>query len=624
MSRFWIITGLLMGAAVIFGFYERSRCEEKLKAGPLKPGRKTALMTPLMLPLMLAVVSFMGMLTGGGLLSGMIIARAGVLFLCITIYYAALLLLLPLLRRTISARACGNLWLVPTLLYFSLYLNDYEATPLLLITLPRQRLAVFARIWLAGFAVVVLWQLVSHFRYRGFLLNSAQKVTDDRILSLWHTESARHGVKAEIPVFVSDSVSTPLSIGCFDRTMRLILPRQRYTEEELFLIFRHELRHILREDTQTKLFIGLCTAVCWFNPLAWIARKRASEDLELSCDEAVLSGADGETRRRYAELLLKTAGSSPGYTTCLSASASSLRYRLRNIVKPVKRFSGGVVIGLASFGLMMAVSAVAFADSVSTAQSVIFDKAPSGLTVDSISIYRKEQYGFKRVHKWEEEALTEYLASLRVKQVYAGSYTKQVTRQLYVDYGELADGEVASWTRVRICDGLLFANIPYDGVGEITFLLEDELDWDYINSLLDFKAGDQAPEPVPPEMMMDFGEAVSPDGELIYASNTVLSVKRADVKKRPHEITGDKGDGGVSGYPVTQVKLHFSYAPQGEYKVIVENWERTVAYTVSSGELEDDLLPLAPYSAYYTVYGTFTTYQDTTYEMKFAFHVNLP
>lgn len=631
MNILQIMFGLIVGGAVIIAFNERSRQEEKLQTQSIRPGRKTALVEPLMLPMILAVFlvmfMFMLMINDGVSLTVTIVAKSVLLFLYISIYYAALLLLLPLFRRIISARACATMWMVPTLVYFTIYLSGYEAKPILVITLPRQWLAVFAWIWVAGFAGVAIWQMISHFGYRRLLLKHSEKVADDCVLSLWHTESIRHGVKARIPVFVSETVSTPLTIGCFDRTMRLVLSKQSYTGEELALIFRHELRHILRSDTRTKLFIGFCTAVCWFNPLAWIARRKVADDLELSCDEAVLSGADETTRRLYAELLLKNAGSSRGYSTCLSSAASSLRYRLRNVVNPAKRLSGGAVIGAALFGLIMAMGTVALADSSSTVQALVFGKAPPEIVVDRVSTcnWSDELFGYSRVYDWEEKALTEYLASLRVKRVYAGNYTKDESRQLYVDYGEIVDGDTVSLTRFELCGGLLFANIPYDDYGKITFILEDEIDWGYIESLLDFDAENPDPAPFPPNMMMYFSEQVNADGELIYyASRTILSVKSGDVEQEINGHLNNEGVGGVHGCPVTQVKLYFSYAPEGDYEINVENWERKASYTVSSNELADGVLSLAPYSAHYTVYGTFTTVRDTTYEMRFSFDVELP
>ncbi len=625
MNSSQIIISLIIGVAVIIAFNDRSRQEEKLKTQRLKRGQKTALIEPLLLPIILAALVII-MLIHETSMSATITAKFVLLFFYISIYYTILLLLLPLLRRIISARACAAMWMLPALLYFTIYTSGYEANPLFIITIPHQWLTVFAWIWAVGFSSIMIWQLLSHLTYRRFLLKNSIEVTDANILSLWHNESIKHGVKVQIPIFISEIVSTPLTIGCFDRSMRLILPIQNYTDEELDLIFRHELRHILRADTRTKLFIGFCTAVCWFNPLAWIARRKAADDLELSCDEAVLSGAHETSRRQYADLLLKSAGNSRGYTTCLSGAASTLRYRLRNIVNPRKRISGGIFIGVAMFGLIMVMGTIALADSSNTVQSVIFDKAPPDLVVDGVSTYKwnDELFAYSFVYGWDEEKLSEYLASLRVKQVYAGNYTDKKTRSLYVDYGEIIDGETVSLTQFEVSDGLLFANIPYDNSGEITFILEDEIDWDYVETLLDFDAQNPDPSPFPPNMMMYFDDKVNADDELMHASKTVLSIKRNGVDQKVNENLIDQGIGGIHGFPATEVILYFSYEPEGFYEVKVENWDRTSSYTVLSSDLEDDVLPLAPYSAHYTVYGTFKTVRATTYEMSFAFDVVLP
>ena len=78
-------------------------------------------------------------------------------------------------------------------------------------------------------------------------------------------------------------------------------------------------------------------ALGWFHPLVWLAVKKAEEDLELSCDEIVLKDADLSTRKKYAELLLSIAGDGRGYTTCLSASAKTLSYRLKATVSARER-----------------------------------------------------------------------------------------------------------------------------------------------------------------------------------------------------------------------------------------------------------------------------------------------
>lgn len=91
-----------------------------------------------------------------------------------------------------------------------------------------------------------------------------------------------------------------------------------------------------------------------------------------------------------------------------------------------------------------------------------------------------------------------------------------------------------------------------------------------------------------------------------------------------NEAANDSGIGGVHGSPVTQVQLSFSYPPSEGYKIKVENWERTESYYVSSDEMVNDTLPLAPHSAHYSVTGNFATVRATVYEIKFEFDVRLP
>lgn len=168
------------------------------------------------------------------------------------------------------------------------------------------------------------------------------------MLAVWQAEVDRaREKKPKFRLVTSPQASTPITISLFSKSVRVVLPQRHYTPEELKLIFRHELVHIGREDAWNKFFVAFCIAMCWFNPLMWLAMGQSSEDLELSCDETVLSSLGEGERRQYADLILRTAGDGRGFTTCLSASATALRYRLKSIVKPGKKISGALLVGVA-------------------------------------------------------------------------------------------------------------------------------------------------------------------------------------------------------------------------------------------------------------------------------------
>ena len=124
------------------------------------------------------------------------------------------------------------------------------------------------------------------------------------------------------PLYRSAEVWTPLTIGLFAGARVVVLPERDYTDEELRLVLTHEAVHIARCDAASKLALVSVTALFWFDPLVWLAMRRSADDIELSCDESVTLGADEAERRRYADLILSSAGDERGFTTCLSARAS--------------------------------------------------------------------------------------------------------------------------------------------------------------------------------------------------------------------------------------------------------------------------------------------------------------
>lgn len=84
------------------------------------------------------------------------------------------------------------------------------------------------------------------------------------------------------------------------------LPDFRYSEDELYFVFKHELVHIKRHNVYFKLLFVIATAVHWFNPLIYIMQKEAVVDMELSCDEKVIQQTAYDVRKAYTETLFST------------------------------------------------------------------------------------------------------------------------------------------------------------------------------------------------------------------------------------------------------------------------------------------------------------------------------
>jgi len=365
-------------------------------------------------------------------------------FLHICIYYALLLLCVPLLRRKVSARVCAALWMLPNVLYLTYSAGMSLAKPLLIIPLPGHFWKYGLIVWGIGFSGVMLTKIISHLQFRQKILRGAEEITDAEILAIWEKAQKEAGYTKEngykkLPyrLMVSSAVRTPLSVGMFQRTIRVVLPKREYESEELQLIFRHELVHVGREDASNKFFLTFCTAMCWFNPLLWMAGRYCAEDLELSCDETVLLGENQEKRERYAELLLRTAGDDRGFTTCLSTSARALHYRLQHVLKPTRKKTGAILIGTIAFALLITHGYVTFAGTEYTGKEVVFQNRDlSEYTIESVRYYEAgESNPYEGI---DETAIKEGLEKLELRKIY-GKYSFSGQEEYH--YIRMYDGE---------------------------------------------------------------------------------------------------------------------------------------------------------------------------------------
>lgn len=388
-------------------------------------------LSPLLLPLMMTAGFLLYLLLGDG---QRFFGVATQVLLTVIVYFALLAALLPLLRRCISARACAVLWLLPVFEFYQFnVLAEGQPRPLLTVYLPGSALRAAVAVWAAGFAAVLLWYTVSHLAFRRRVLRQTSPVNDPQTLAIWQAELDRVDYRQPGRLLQSAAASAPFSTGLFKRTRLTVLPERFYSADDLMWIFRHEIRHLQRGDVETKLFLTFCNALCWFCPLVWLATRRAAEDIELSCDEWVLKEADEPARRRYAELLLRSAGPQRGFTTCLSASARSLRYRLRSIMSAGRRLTGTAVLMAAMFLCVMSYGLAAVTTERTTADRLL-DGASVGTVYYQMGLPLGTAYA---EDKFSDSALREALSGLTAEQL-LGQYQNrdEAARQLSLYFSD--------------------------------------------------------------------------------------------------------------------------------------------------------------------------------------------
>lgn len=612
MSQEFVFRSLFSGSmALLFAWLVFSRQDEEWTGGSgsdaprYGPYISGALLPNYLLMLLIAGIVIFGFGEGAAL----ILEACFEIFLAICLYYPVLLLMLPLLRRHISARTCAMLWLLPNYLYILFNSSMELPGPLFVIPLQRSITYLLAGIWLVGFLSVFLSKCIGHCLFRHRLLADARPVTDPKTIGIWNDLLSYAGFrKPKFRLVTSPAAASPLTIGLFKRATRVVLPQREYSEEELTLILRHELIHIGREDAWSKFFMVFCTAMCWFHPLMWVAMRKSADDMELSCDETVLLGADADTRKRYAQLLLDTAADERGFTTCLSASAKAMRHRLRSVTHPGRRRSGALIVGAVFFLLVMSSGHVALAYNGESGEAVLYRSGE--LSDCSVRIIDLDGDFFSNTYELpDEQALHEYLAGLTLYEL-SGNYSfsdRERSASFYLDLpGETAMVELYD-------DSVRVLRLGGKRPRQETYYVPAGLDWDRIDSLI-------LPQPACNVTLLKQGDAY---GRELYGYVSALWKRTEDERILVREgHASDWETHGIYGYAPDTAVFSFSHELAAPFTVLVESWDRSERHVISQTDMTDGFtMTLPDHPARYTVLATFPASDGSIYEAEFRFNI---
>jgi len=198
-------------------------------------------------------------------------------------------------------------------------------------------------LWLAGVAVLLghgAWSLA---KLRRELVCSVQ-------------------LEGESNVRLADHIPSPFVIGLLSPT--IYLPSD-LSESERDYILLHERTHIRRKDHITRALAWLALAVHWFNPLVWLAFRLAGQDMEMSCDEAVLRKMDRDVRTDYSNSLLRLSAGGKLPAGPLAFGGGDLKRRIKNVLsyqKPALRAAVVALVAVLTLGTALATTYGGFID----------------------------------------------------------------------------------------------------------------------------------------------------------------------------------------------------------------------------------------------------------------------
>ena len=622
IRMFW---ALFLAGFVAYTFHRSWRWEhgepmpESIFGGD-KPRTKETMvwLDPSFLPLLLLIILVMlGAMYGTDGVERFLSLSLDVMIV-ISVYFLLLIFLLPIFRRYFSARACATMWILPVFMFWQAHiLIQNTPVPSFVIYIPSHILDVLFLAWVIGFVVVFVGKFISHFIFRHRVMSASIPVRDPETLALFDQELKQLEYYRPVRLVKSAAVTVPLSMGTMKRTRVTVLPNREFTQQELQFIFQHEIHHIRRGDVNNKIFFAFCQALCWFNPLIWVATRKASDDLELSCDEIVLENMDEHQRRQYAELLLDTAGSSRGFTTCLSAAAETMRYRLKNVVIARRRWPGTILLSVAMFLCVMSHGVIAVSSDRGTVAELITEYRTAE-NIRSVFYQAEGETRLSEVFAWDGEELFSYLTALEVEKLNSAN-----------EIHDLGGQRVAVVVDKNDTMQLIF----YDRFMEVQrfhrvgnpeyFYLRSKPDWDTIKDYLDFNAERPVDSTLLwPELQVHFD--ISEQEEPIFAIRNKLRVWDMETGETLRASSNSDSAGGVSGAKPTQAQLVFDM-PVSEITVWVSEWESTAQKSISlEVESESYFIPLDGHSAHYQVDVLYEPVDGIRYEATYVFDVEYP
>lgn len=535
----------------------------------------------------------------------------------ISIYFVLLIFLLPVFRRYFSARACATMWILPVFMFWQAHiLLQNSPVPTFVIYIPSHILEVLFLMWGIGFVIVFVGKFISHFLFRRSVMSASIPARDPAVLELFDRELNELEYYYPVRLVISSAVTVPLSMGTMKRTRVTVLPNRAFTHQELQFIFRHEIHHLQRGDVNNKIFFAFCQALCWFNPLIWVATRKASDDLELSCDEIVLEDMDEQMRRQYAELLLDTAGHSRGFTTCLSAAAETMRYRLKNVVTIRKRRPGTLMLSIAMFLCVMSYGTIGISNDKGTVAELITEYRTAA-DVRSVFYQPEGETRLREVFSWASDDLFSYLASLDVEELNSVNEINNISGQrlsIVVSNNDTME--------LTFHDKFIEVNHYNRRSYPKYYYLRSELDWSVINGYLDLNA-ERPKESLVRDLQMyvhfDVEEQVDP---IVAVRHHFRAWDIETGETLRSSVTSDPA-GGLHGLSPTQALLLFEI-PVSEITVWVQEWDSAPQEMIPLEVEEGNYFPLKDYSAHYRVDVVYEPDSGICYEATYVFDVEYP
>ena len=157
-------------------------------------------------------------------------------------------------------------------------------------------------LWFAGMVLTGIWMLTGNCRQKR-KLKALPDGRDAALLAELEAVKVLVGVNDKVRICIKEGAETTFLTRM--RGQYVIALESGFDAAERRQVLLHELTHLKHGDLGGNQSAALILAICWWNPVIWLAFRRFRRDMEIYCDydAARLSG----NKKAYAATLVKAA-----------------------------------------------------------------------------------------------------------------------------------------------------------------------------------------------------------------------------------------------------------------------------------------------------------------------------
>ena len=182
---------------------------------------------------------------------------------------------------------------------------------------------------------IIGYHVLQYAKFQKSIKRWGEPEEDTHALELFeHVKQEMNLGGRKVELVVCSFITTSMLTGFFKPM--ILLPEKNYDDDELQLIFIHELIHYRRKDLWIKLLSLTALAIHWFNPLVYLMNIALQTEGEASCDQEVLEASELKSRHLYAEVIISMIGPTKSKMTTLATNfyggRGGIKKRLEEII----------------------------------------------------------------------------------------------------------------------------------------------------------------------------------------------------------------------------------------------------------------------------------------------------